>query len=278
MGAYRAILTALSNQNLSAEQILVDVSWCLGHFEAVSTERDLVALIQDACKAAHIDYYHISNRFRTVVSPGPGFRMSNLPDDWLKQLRSSHEVENPLLRAGLRTVTGFQWRDLNKLLLLRSREQTFLDVMSTWGLVDGFTVPTHLPGEGLGLASFASGTETFGVPEKAAAELIGRYAFEAARRLAGGLSSCAASLYRLTPRQRQCLTLVARGKSDSVIAQILGLKTHTVTQHIEEARKRFSVASRSQLLVHALLHCELSYSEIIDGLEMSQVEHLQSSG
>lgn len=201
--------------------------------------------------------------------------MTNLPDPWLKQMQSEEDLENPLLPAGQRTTTGFTWGSLGDLLVLRPKEQEFLDVLSGWGLVNGFTVPAHLPGEGLGLASFSKGAEAFELAEVAAAELIGRYAFEAARRVNRVGSECDAPA-RVTPRQRQCLALVARGKSDSVIGQILGLKSHTVTQHIEEARKRFSVASRSQLVVHALLHCELSYADLIDRSGSMQAEEQRS--
>ncbi|MEK6291645.1 MAG: helix-turn-helix transcriptional regulator, partial [Paraburkholderia tropica] len=39
----------------------------------------------------------------------------------------------------------------------------------------------------------------------------------------------------LTPRQRECLTWVARGKSSIEIGLILGISRYTVDYHIEEA-------------------------------------------
>jgi LuxR family quorum-sensing system transcriptional regulator CciR len=113
------------------------------------------------------------------------------------------------------------------------------------------------------LCSFASrDVGDFSIEDISVAEVIGGYAFDALRRLQGMPS--VRTYPTLTRRQRECLALVARGKSDSVVAQILNLKPHTVTQHIEEARKRYSVATRAQLIVRALLHCELAFADILD--------------
>jgi LuxR family quorum-sensing system transcriptional regulator CciR len=67
----------------------------------------------------------------------------------------------------------------------------------------------------------------------------------------------------LSERQRQCLLFVARGKSDSVIGQLLGIKPGTVNEHIESAKRRYAVATRSQLLVKALFRSEICFSEVL---------------
>lgn len=94
------------------------------------------------------------------------------------------------------------------------------------------------------------------------------FAFDAARRIArlnhGGGLATAPRTPDLSQRQFDCLVLVARGKSDWDIAQILGISHQTVHQHVEEAKRRYGVASRTQLVVQALYSSQLAFADIID--------------
>ncbi|MFC3712080.1 LuxR C-terminal-related transcriptional regulator [Sphingoaurantiacus capsulatus] len=55
----------------------------------------------------------------------------------------------------------------------------------------------------------------------------------------------------LTKREAQCLGWAARGKSDWEIAQILGIGDKTVNMHIDGARRKLGVQSRSQAAITA---------------------------
>jgi LuxR family quorum-sensing system transcriptional regulator CciR len=57
--------------------------------------------------------------------------------------------------------------------------------------------------------------------------------------------------------------LVAQGKSDWDIAQLLGIASDTVHQHIEAAKRRYGVASRTQLVVRALFDSQITFADII---------------
>lgn len=52
------------------------------------------------------------------------------------------------------------------------------------------------------------------------------------------------ALVELSPRQRQCLSWVAQGKTSSDICMILEISRHTVEYHIAEAMKVLNVNSR----------------------------------
>jgi len=49
---------------------------------------------------------------------------------------------------------------------------------------------------------------------------------------------------RLTPRERECLRLVAAHLHSKEIARRLSISQHTVDGHLNEARRRLGVASR----------------------------------
>ena len=69
---------------------------------------------------------------------------------------------------------------------------------------------------------------------------------------------------KLTPRQFDCVVLAGRGKSDRDVAQILGISDQTVHQHIEDAKRRFNVATRMQLVVRALFDNHLAFVDLMN--------------
>ena len=60
------------------------------------------------------------------------------------------------------------------------------------------------------------------------------------------------------------MALVAQGKSDWEIGRMLGISESTVHKHIEDAKRRFGVSTRIQLVVRSLADAKLSFSEVID--------------
>jgi len=66
----------------------------------------------------------------------------------------------------------------------------------------------------------------------------------------------------LTPRQRDCVVLVARGKSDWEIGRLLGISESTVHKHVEDAKRRYGVTTRIQLVVLSLFEKRLSFADI----------------
>jgi DNA-binding CsgD family transcriptional regulator len=89
-------------------------------------------------------------------------------------------------------------------------------------------------------------------------------ALETARRLLDE-SDATAPAPRLSASQRDRLVQVARGKSDWEAAAILGLRPDTVHWRIEEAKRRFKVPTRLQLVIRALAHCAISLADVYRG-------------
>ena len=52
----------------------------------------------------------------------------------------------------------------------------------------------------------------------------------------------------LTPRERQCVTLVAEGHTDAWIALKLGISPRTSRFHVENARRKFGATNRPMLI------------------------------
>ena len=132
------------------------------------------------------------------------------------------------------------------------------------GIGDGYTIPANVPGEMLGSFSFAvEAGRRFPREFELACQLIGAFAFEAARRLTDPRGLSIHHLPILTDRQRDCVLWAARGKTDWEIAQILGVSHETVIQHLKHARERYGVQKRALLAVRALFDGLISFSDIL---------------
>lgn len=63
-------------------------------------------------------------------------------------------------------------------------------------------------------------------------------------------------------RERECLELVARGKSDWEISQLLGIGESTVHKHVESAKRRLGVSTRIQAVVWAVQQREICFGDV----------------
>lgn len=232
--------------------------------ESMSGLRDL---IEEASNKLGFDYFSIVHHIRFGRPSQDKVRLSNYPVEWLAVLRENEGLKDPILKAAERTSSGFLWSHIGKLTRLSPQEQRHLNRAAAYGLRSGFTVPNHVPGETFGSCHFAVyGDKPLPDGSLPAAQALGCFAFEAARQLIRSDASPSESYVipaPLTERQRDCLLLAAKGKTDSVIAQLLNLRPRTVNEHIEAAKRRYSVATRTQLIVRALFTSEICYSEVL---------------
>ena len=59
------------------------------------------------------------------------------------------------------------------------------------------------------------------------------------------------------------MVLAGQGKSDRDIAQILGVGYETAHQHMEDAKRKYGVATRMQLIVRALFDNHVAFADLM---------------
>jgi LuxR family quorum-sensing system transcriptional regulator CciR len=224
--------------------------------------RDLLA---EVVPKFGVDYFLMAHHVDFGRSAPGTVQISNYPREFIAEEREQGGWRHdPVFLACERTTTGFFWSQLGELVPLEPRFFERVEKVRLAGLGDGFAVPNHIPGEYSGSVQFAVNTDkSFPRHMASALQSLATYAFEAARQLArtydGPLVACAP----LTDRQIECLLLVARGKSDTDIGQLLDLSPRTVNAYIEAAKRRYSVATRQQLLILALFNRQITFSEVL---------------
>ncbi|MFN3946407.1 MAG: LuxR family transcriptional regulator [Allosphingosinicella sp.] len=221
-------------------------------------------LLQAAAQELGFDYVALLHH-RSLERPAAGFiRLDTYPEGWEDELRSRSLIgHDPVHRASERTHVGFSWRELAELVPIGPRARELLDEARRFGIGEGFTVPANIPGEPGGSCSFAVKTGgKIPVGRLLCAEQVGAHAFRAARRL-HGYARIIRSRPHLSRRERQCVRLVAAGKSDWEIARILGISIETVHQYVKRARSAYDVVSRAQLVACGLRDAVISFGEAV---------------
>lgn len=234
---------------------------------AVQNFSGLRLLLSEAAAALGFQYFAMIDHADSRKAGCQPIRIHNYPSELERFHDRQHlACSDPVHRACQRTALGFTWSALPTLIRLTPRDQRVLDAAADEGVGEGFTVPVHVPGEFSGSCSFATAMGVgLQADSLAAAQLVGAFAFEAARRLIGRPENSTGSHIHLSDRERECLVWIARGKCDSDIATILGISTHTVNQYVKHARAIFDVVTRAQLVARALLTGTISFLEIARG-------------
>lgn len=228
------------------------------------SEEQLATLLETVSSELGFSYFALTHHVDIRQAPQPAIRLDSYPPEWVDYFDGQRlGPSDPVHRASHLTSVGFAWSQVPDMIPLTRRDRDILDRAQLAGIGDGFTIPAHVPGESHGSCSFATRR---GEPIRADAlpcvQLVGAFAFEAARRL-WKMRSAGEPAPGLTDRQRDCLVWAARGKSDWEISRILGISQETVIQHLKQARERYGVGKRTLLAVHALFDGTISFLDIV---------------
>jgi LuxR family transcriptional regulator, quorum-sensing system regulator CciR len=244
---------------------LAFVDGFLTELRRADSDRALAQAMKDICRDLGFDHFALIHHADLSRRSPSLVHIDTYPAVWREQyVANKLYTDDPILRACLRTHIGFAWNDVSDMILITQRQRAVLESARDEGIGDGFTVPINIPGEANGSCSFAT---RFGkaLPHHYLifAQLLGSFAFQAARRLKQKSNiDLARPQPQLTPRQRECVVLVGNGKTDWEISTILGLREDTVTKYLNAARERYGVARRMQLVVAAIYDGQISLSEL----------------
>lgn len=208
------------------------------------------------------DHFALSLEIGCGSEAGASILLHNYPPSWADVYTGLNlGATDPVRRAAERSLIGFRWDDMPKLIPITRGERAMFETGRRHGIADGFTVPRHLPGEVIASCSFVAGLDNSLPTEMLmAAELLGGFAIEHARRISGWVPSVTAP--KLTDRQRECVLWSARGKSAGQIAPKLNISRATVITHLKAAHERYELPKQTSLVVAALFDGLISFSDI----------------
>jgi len=230
---------------------------------AALTEQDLAQLMEAVTAELGFRHYALIHHADLRGSPRGRIDIKKYPDAVTTRIIDEGRFSrDPVIRACRFADGAFLWSEIDKIIALDRNDRLCLAEGLCEGLNEGITVPSPLLGDCLGSCTFAG----IRSPGRAArllgpAQMIGIFAFQAARRLVLGRRAPMRTPH-LHPRPRDCVILAGQGLSNKEIARALAIAPRTVDGYMTEARELFGVHRRTTLALSAVFAGEIGLEEL----------------
>ena len=234
---------------------------------SVTTNHELQHMMDAAAREIGCRYWALIHHDDLRHAAGSRVNLKDYPAAICERLIDQGRYRrDPIIKACLFAGSAFLWSELNNIVNLDRLDRASLEYGAREGLNEGITVPYVRLGDCMGSCTFAG----MRCPAEAghflgAAQMIGVFAFQAARRLLGKTETLPRTKPVLHPRPRDCVVLAGRGYSNKQIARALSLTPRTVDGYLTEARRLFDAHDRTELVISAVLAGEVELHEIRRG-------------
>jgi len=220
----------------------------------------LVTEFFDATDVVRLVYHHLpplgapdGNRINVAAH--------GVPDDLVNRyVEERLYLSNPMLRHALNSVEPFHFDEVTGRNDLDAGERAFVGTACALGFRGGLGVQVFGPNGrngycGLGLREGVTRLDPSGIRNF-------QWVCQLAHlRYCGMLQSAQGPMPHLSEREAEVLSWVARGKSNTSIAEILGISVHTVDAHLRRIYLKLGVFDRISAAVRGigigLIPCEL---------------------
>lgn len=180
----------------------------------------------------------------------------NFPKDWEDGWMQFMKVD-PYYRACFEGTLPIDWDEVRKSEYLTKTQKKACDYLNDFGLSCGITVPVHLPFRGFAVMSVIAD-----ISHENWRDLRARTReplFHAMHVFTKAILDLGyedqiktAQIIHLTPREKECLTWAAAGKTSSEIASILDRSVETVRLHMKNSIAKLDATNRSQAIANAI--------------------------
>ncbi|KIN70852.1 putative HTH-type transcriptional regulator, LuxR family [Sulfitobacter noctilucae] len=173
------------------------------------------------------------------------------PDAWVKHyVMERLRRFDPIPKTAMRLQRPFLWSQTGSFWALRPEQQDFLEERARNVPGDGLVIPVYGPNMLNACVGFGFGDR---VPDLSDREIFN---FQTVAQM-GHLRYCEITRERrqktdLSPREIDVLRWIVRGKSNSVIAEILGISRHTVDTMTRRMFDKLHVHDRTSAAVLAM--------------------------
>lgn len=216
-------------------------------------EAELRASLEAVARELGFSYFALVHALSFRRSSPLLVKIDNYPTWWSERFVDLKLfLDDPVLLVSQRCGRGFGWHELWTYLTPEEKYLAILEAAAGEGVGNGFTQPVNIPGEPNGSCSFATRIGV-SLPFRCmhCAGVVGGFAFECARRLRGW-DLGRTLVPHLSPRQLDCLWLLARGRSDKQIARDLDLRPDTVKTYMKALRLVLGASCRAEVVTKAL--------------------------
>ncbi len=216
----------------------------------VQSIADLENFMAKTLEEFQIEYFALFELGRES-RPGAGALM-NFPNEWVvRYLERRYEYSDPVHIKVVQTKSPFLWNTLEPEGYLNHKPRRIFLERGEFGLKDGCTFPILDTNGYTAVISFVARRLEDDPRLFPAMQLISHYFHGKYKEL------CGDNIYpvpNLSPRERECLTWAAAGKTEFEIGEILSISAATVHTHMDHARQKLGVGTTIQAIVEAMRH------------------------
>jgi len=175
--------------------------------------------------------------------------VTNWPPELMQlRARKGSLANDPVARCAMRARRPFKWSDA---LLYATRMGIELsDDVAAFGMKDGWMFPCHGLGSISGGVSLASNREDLDAVDILSLDWVCQQVYYKLEQLLGPYPY--QDKFELTDRECEVVQLVAAGKSNKDIADILGLSVNTINETLQRAGKKLQAQGRAQTVANAI--------------------------
>lgn len=225
-----------------------------------STTDELKHYCQQATEALGYDYYLFGGYYPMVESI---VMSSTFPAEWHAEYDANGYIAiDPTVKHWWTSTNPIVWRkveysegktgDLERMVMEQAR---------VFGLRSGISVPVHGSGAEGCMLSLASKEEhaDFDIHDEAGLKIIVHAMHEVTKRIIATTSiGNEPNIETLTPREIECLSWTAKGKTSWATSRILDVSENTVIFHLRNAIKKLEVNNRSHAVAKAVAHSKIT--------------------
>ena len=176
---------------------------------------------------------------------------STWPDEWMNQWFSHNYVSvDPVVSQLLARNDPIRWSETRG--ANDDAGSRVLDEATEFRLKDGFALPIYSRDGFVVGISMATEHYELGKQDEACLHLASIY-FHAKLERMRAENAPRPRVPRLTPRERECLSWVAAGKTDWEISQILNIAEQTAHEYVQNALTKLNATTRAQAVAIAIL-------------------------
>lgn len=228
---------------------------------------DLEGIMIELTHELGFDQFAMGHHVDLTKPAGGTVRLTNYDPDWIEQsLEQRFFADDPVHAASARLVRPFLWTEIPDHIAMTDAHREILERARGYGLVEGFTVPVHQPGEYNGTCSFgARSLERLDPLVFMLAHTASTFAFEGARRLLRLRDGKDPEpVPHFTERQKESMVLVGKGKTDAEIAAVLRIAKSTAHDHVEASRRAYGNAQRPYMVLRAVFDGVITFADVFE--------------
>ncbi|MFC7048575.1 helix-turn-helix transcriptional regulator [Emcibacter nanhaiensis] len=185
--------------------------------------------------------------------PSNAVQILHYPGHWVERyIAQCYFKIDPVLTECLKTHMPLIWDDEIKQDKYTPQQVRLFEEAAEAGLKHFLTIPIHKPGTLPAVVTIVGDREFSDQRRINMLHLLGLHLHDRADRIVNNNSEPHRQKFILTPREQDCITWSAYGKTDHQIADILSISHNTAHRHLENAKRKLGAFNRAHAVSIAI--------------------------